>query len=180
MTSEVVHDYRTCSFSSHKHSAPSLTEWEKHSKWARTQPPRQPQPSKGLVLLLDLDRSEFLKCACFIKYAVCRVLRVLFKNLTKLLDSVGFKNLFHHLCTFESICFFFFFLMRACGIRKIGLVFVILFVYILVWNTDVHQLTIAIKMKSCTSCALPLQSAGTVLLGLKRRFIVEEVCVGGS
>lgn len=73
----------------------------------KNSPHRQPQPSKELVLLLDLDRSEFLKCACFINYAVCRVLRVLFKNLTKLLDSVGFKNVFRHLCTFESIFFFF-------------------------------------------------------------------------
>ena len=144
---------------------------------SKNSPHRQPQPSKELVLLLDLDRSEFLKCACFINYAVCRVLRVLFKNLTKLLDSVGFKNLFRHLCTFESI---FFFSMCAYGIRKIGLVFIILFVYILVWNIDAHQLTIAIKMKSCTSYALPLQSAGTMLLGLKRCFIIEEVCVGGS
>lgn len=35
-------------------------------------------------------------------------------------------------------------------------------------------------MKSCTSRALPFQSAGTMVLGLKGSFITGEVCVGGS
>lgn len=68
--------------------------------------------------------------------------------------------------------------MRACGIKKIGQVFIILFVYILVSNIDAHQLAIAVEMKSCTSCALSSRSAGTMLLGLKRGSITEEVCVG--
>ena len=71
-----------------------------------------------------------------------------------------------------------FFKMCACGIKKIGPVFIILCVYILVSNIDAHQLAIAVKMKSCTSCALPSQSAGAMLLGLKRGFITREVCVG--
>lgn len=57
------------------------------------------------VLLLDLVSSEFVKCAWFITYAVCRILHILFKNLTKLLSSVGLKNLFYHMCMFESILF---------------------------------------------------------------------------